>query len=303
MSILCQSALSPFPRYVRAHRPTEIRANYPHPRNRTAGLTRSMRAAQRGGPPADRNRSSRLRRVPSTPNPMKPGRPATRLVNLKRGQSALTQYRHEEKVQGQADPLCPLCPHFAPLWNATIENEENIGKRMTSLLSSIRAFLSRTKGSEYNLSPMYVGLRQQIFEVAPSRFANDRARPVWGVLMETGLPSGISTLVILADGTVSLYFSGGGGILGSGQHETARKAAGILLDAAPEFIGYMQETLDHQLPRRGQTLIYVLHDHRVSKSEFQADDLQQSNSSITPLYLKALDVVTQIRLATPRREG
>ncbi len=188
-------------------------------------------------------------------------------------------------------------------WNATIENEENIGKRMTSLLSSIRAFLSRTKGSEYNLSPMYVGLRQQIFEVAPSRFANDRARPVWGVLMETGLPNGISTLVILADGTVSLYFSGGGGILGSGQHETARKAAGILLDAAPEFIGYMQETLDHQLPRRGQTLIYVLHDHRVSKSEFQADDLQQSNSPITPLYLKALDVVTQIRLATPRREG
>jgi len=117
--------------------------------------------------------------------------------------------------------------------------------------------------------------------------------------METGLLNGISTLVVLADGTVSLYFSKVGGILGSGQLEVARKAAETLLDAAPEFIGGMAETLDHQLPRRGQTLIYVLRGQDVFKSEFQADDPRNTKSPIAPLYSKALDVVTQIRLATP----
>ena len=174
---------------------------------------------------------------------------------------------------------------------------------MTSLLSSLRALLSRPNPSEYNPSPTYVGLRQQIFKVAPAPFANDQIRPVWGVVMDTGLPNGFSTLVVFADGTVSLYFSGGGGILGSGQLETARKAAGILLDAAPGFLEYMRETDDHPLPSRGKTVMYLLHDHHVSKSEFQANDLLHSNSPIRPLYFKALDVIAQIRLATPRRAG
>ena len=38
---------------------------------------------------------------------------------------------------------------------------------------------------------------------------------VWGVLMELGLEQGVATMVAFADGTVSLYFSGGGGIIGA----------------------------------------------------------------------------------------
>lgn len=121
--------------------------------------------------------------------------------------------------------------------------------------------------------------------------------------METGFPEGVSTLVVLADGTVSLYSSGGGGILGTGQLESAHKAAEILLGAATDVIAYMRETSDYRLPRRGETQIYVLHDHCVSQVAFQTGDLRQINPAIAPLYLKALDVVTQIRLATPRRAG
>jgi hypothetical protein len=35
------------------------------------------------------------------------------------------------------------------------------------------------------------------------------------VLMELGLEQGVATMVAFADGTVSLYFSGGGGIIGA----------------------------------------------------------------------------------------
>lgn len=53
----------------------------------------------------------------------------------------------------------------------------------------------------------------------------------WGVLMETAYPDAVVTLVALADGTTSLYFSNGGGIIGAGAHD--RFDASEMLDENP----------------------------------------------------------------------
>src|SRR5689334_18418012 len=62
--------------------------------------------------------------------------------------------------------------------------------------------------------------------------APTEARPrVWGALMELGYPTGIATLMALAEGTTSLYFSNGGGVIGAGEHGAVREAAEAFLDA------------------------------------------------------------------------
>lgn len=52
------------------------------------------------------------------------------------------------------------------------------------------------------------GLRKMVFNLKPDKIGLIKEtfkHPVWGMIMETGIPEGYYTLVSLADGTTSLY--------------------------------------------------------------------------------------------------
>src|SRR5438874_9737352 len=61
----------------------------------------------------------------------------------------------------------------------------------------------------------------------------------YGVLMETGYPNGVATLVAFASGDASLYFSTGGGIIGGIGHEAVRVAAQHLVGCSKQFLPEM----------------------------------------------------------------
>jgi hypothetical protein len=49
---------------------------------------------------------------------------------------------------------------------------------------------------------------------------------VWGVVMDSVFPTGEwYCLAVLADGTTSIYTSGGYGVIGAGQHESSARRA------------------------------------------------------------------------------
>src|SRR5215470_17118778 len=79
---------------------------------------------------------------------------------------------------------------------------------------------------------IYKELRDGIFTTSPDEVGIIRSQDnpnVWGVVMETGYPEGVATLVSLADGTTSLYLEGGGGIIGGGAHDNVANATKPLL--------------------------------------------------------------------------
>ena len=85
---------------------------------------------------------------------------------------------------------------------------------------------------------VYVGLRQQILTLAPAtvRLAASPQHPhVYGGLMEMGIGDAVATLVVVADGTTSFYFSTGGGIIGAGAHETVKGPSKAFLAALDDF--------------------------------------------------------------------
>ena len=83
---------------------------------------------------------------------------------------------------------------------------------------------------------VYLGLRNLIFSSRPPGWmATAGPTDLWGVLMETGYSSGVATLVALADDTVSLYYSTGGGAIGLGPNDGPRRAAQLLLRTLPDF--------------------------------------------------------------------
>ena len=65
----------------------------------------------------------------------------------------------------------------------------------------------------------YLGLRAQALGFRAADEASGGA--LHGILMETGRSRGSATLVCLSDGSVSLYLSSGGGVIGAGAHEAS----------------------------------------------------------------------------------
>ena len=62
------------------------------------------------------------------------------------------------------------------------------------------------------------GLRELFLNGAEEDLGTKFPETPWLVVMETGVPGGSYTVVSLHDGTTSIYFSNGGGIIGAGQH-------------------------------------------------------------------------------------
>ena len=106
------------------------------------------------------------------------------------------------------------------------------------------------------LAEPYKHLRAQALQLNAAEVGS--ADPTFGVLMETGYPEAVLSLLALANGTASLYFSNGGGIIGSGQREGPAVAARSLVAFAAHNLRYLAETADYPLPQPGRTRFYVL---------------------------------------------
>lgn len=142
-------------------------------------------------------------------------------------------------------------------------------------------------------------LRQKVFSVNPKDLglAPSRSRPnVWGVVMEMGYPDASATLFSLGEGTTSLYFSSGGGIIGGGQHEAVRQKADLFLDAAEQVLPSLKPTTDYPLPKSGMMKFYVLTYSGIYAGEAPEAKGTESGSPLFPIFAAGNEVMTQLRL-------
>jgi hypothetical protein len=174
---------------------------------------------------------------------------------------------------------------------------------IASLMSLFGFGKSTPKG--YKPTGAYLDLRQQVLSFDPVKIglASSSSNPMRGVLMETGYPEAVATLVTLGDGTVSLYFSSGGGIIGVGQHEGPRKAGEAFIAFAPRFISYAKPTRVFPLPTEGHTRFYFLCFDGVLTVEAKEDDLGNNRLPLSPLFHKAHEVITAARLVNEGLRG
>lgn len=145
-------------------------------------------------------------------------------------------------------------------------------------------------------------LRERIFVLPPEEvgLAPTPGGPaVWTVFMETGFPEAVASLLVVADGTTSLYFSNGGGIIGAGEHESVRAAATAFLAAANEHLGELAPATEHPLPDRGRVRFYLRTFTGLLTAEASENDLGENRHPLSPLFHAGHVVITAIRVATP----
>lgn len=143
-----------------------------------------------------------------------------------------------------------------------------------------------------------LGLRMQALSLKAQDIGLNREnfpKDVWGILLETGYESGAFSLVVLGDGTASLYFSTGGGIIGVGQHDSVRKACGNLLAGGNHFVAAASPTKEYPLPAEGQVTFYFLSYGGVLSYSAKETDLGEGRDKLSNLFHAGHEVIARMR--------
>ncbi len=160
---------------------------------------------------------------------------------------------------------------------------------------------SELNQSNYKVAEVYTALRDQVLQVKPDAIgqAATGQSTVFAILMETGYPEAVATLVAVADGSASLYFSNGGGIIGGGEHQPVRKVCKEFLTLAQDFVLQSSITDKFPLPKQGNVRCYLLTQEGVYTFEATEDDLGYERHPCSPLFHKGHELISAIRENTP----
>lgn len=170
--------------------------------------------------------------------------------------------------------------------------------RRSWLTGMVAALAGPAHGAEpdYTVANVYSRLRAQALKLQPSDLRRaDPSAGAFGVLMETGYPDAVATLVALADGTASLYFSNGGGIIGAGDQPAVAKAAREAISTASRSLTLLAPAAQHPLPRRGHVRFYVLTGRGPLTAEARESELRDRRLGLSPLFAAAHELIAAIR--------
>ena len=151
--------------------------------------------------------------------------------------------------------------------------------------------------------PTYLRLRDHIFQLEPVVLGlslSSTTRKVWGVLMETGYEVGIASLVSLADGTTSLYYSTGGGILGSPDYTPLAEASKALVMEAQKVDSEMRLVKDVPLPSIGQVRFTCLTFTGRLTAEVSEKSLASGSQPLSKIYALGRETLSQLRVLSDK---
>ena len=153
---------------------------------------------------------------------------------------------------------------------------------------------------------VYLELRQRILNLDPGEMdlhPSSSAPHVWGVWMETGYLVGSATLIALADGTTSLYYSTGGGMLGSGEYTPVAESSKALVAEAETHLQFMTPSTDFPLPEVGQVR-FILLTYAGNYSDAAIERmLVAGKHPLSPLFTRAHETLEQLRLLSEKKRG
>jgi hypothetical protein len=158
--------------------------------------------------------------------------------------------------------------------------------------------LFRRKKERQPDAEVYSELRRQVLNLTPGRLGDEPAAgsELLALLMETGYPEAVATLVAVADGTTSLYFSNGGGVIGAGEHATVADASRSWLETGSSFLPQLSEASDPGPPAEGLTQFVAVTRAGLKTAVAAEEELGDGRHALSPLFYAAQDVITQIRL-------
>jgi hypothetical protein len=150
-------------------------------------------------------------------------------------------------------------------------------------------------------APIYADLRSMVLDLDPDAIEVLEGEP-WSAalvaVMDIGLVAGSATIVAVADGSVSLYTSSGGGVIGAGDHVVVRNAGTRFRAAMGEHRAQLRgvEAFPPPPPEGQVAFLARFADARVATTVPESL-LRSGRHPLAGLYAAGQDLLTEIRLA------
>ncbi len=125
--------------------------------------------------------------------------------------------------------------------------------------------------------------------------------PLSGIVVDWGFPAATATLVCMADGTTSLYYSTGGGVIGAGTHASVRRASDALLATATRLLPEISGPDDGSVPEPGLFRFHVHTPEGPRAATATVPELSSGSHPLSPLFAAAQGVITAIREISQRQ--
>jgi hypothetical protein len=175
------------------------------------------------------------------------------------------------------------------------ENRMRVFLIMAAFFSSFTRLLGASEPlPSYKTVPIYDDLRAQALALGAEIVGAKKEDEVLGVLMETGYPEAVATLVSALDGSASLYYSSGGGTIGAGGQAGPNAASKRLTGMAASFLRHMTKTEKSPLPKVGFTRFYVVTRSGLFTAEAKENDLGENRHALSPLFHAAHELIHEI---------
>lgn len=142
------------------------------------------------------------------------------------------------------------------------------------------------------------GLRELAISGSEDELGFEFTPEPWAVILETGFPEGSYTLVALADGSASLYFSSGGGIIGAGEHPTVATASKALVGVATQHAKSFTAIPDLlPPPKEGFVSIYIRQGTALLHISVEESELGEGDHPQAEIFYAAHELIHEMRVA------
>ncbi|MFA0816727.1 MAG: hypothetical protein ACC608_13215 [Anaerofustis sp.] len=136
---------------------------------------------------------------------------------------------------------------------------------------------------------LYNELRRQVLTLGEDYYKTYQKEEapdfVYAALVDIDMGETYASLACFIDGTTSLYFSNGGGIIGAGQeHEEVRTATAHFLDNAILSTQHMQPADNFDLPKNKKQNVYLMTPKGIYKEAFDPTVVQNYSREMKYLF-------------------
>lgn len=156
------------------------------------------------------------------------------------------------------------------------------------------------KNSAAPLHParMTAMLRAGVLSIVPEDIGLNAADcpTVWGVMMELGIADVVASLVVLVDGSVSVYLSNGEGVIGCGLHPDVRTAASKMLQVAGRAVTQCTSVDSYPMPPPDQVRFYLLTTRGILGGMAARAELDDGAVDLAELYYAGHGVIGMVEL-------
>ena len=171
---------------------------------------------------------------------------------------------------------------------------------MAAWLERLKAAWARIGGQRPS-KPIFADLRSMALSVDLATLQTPAEEPWSGAgvaMMEIGMDRAVASIVAIADGTVSMYTSTGGGVIGAGEHAAVRAEAARFRTVVADSRSLLTRSTDFPLPAPGEVRFQA----RIGEDGFTGaapeSALRGGRHPLSTVYAAGQDLITEIRLAS-----